>query len=312
MSRWVMTRTAQMLAVVWGVMTLAFILAFIVPGDPARMVAGTNASPEAVASIRHQLGIDQSLMSQYLHFIGRLLRGDLGVSFALQNQTVGSVIWRALPYTALLAIAGVLWEIILGIPFGIISAYRPKSFFDRLSTFSALFGLSTPPFWLGLMLLYFLAFKLSVFPLNGVGSPLIWYLILPSFTLGVGGAAFYSRIVRTTVINVLQSPFIEFAQLKGMPSSLILRRHVIRHALMPIVTMIGMDLGYFLGGVLIVESIFGIPGIGQLAFRSISTLDVPMITGTVLVASVFMVVMNFIVDILYTFIDPRVRLQRNN
>jgi peptide/nickel transport system permease protein len=301
-----------MLAVVWGVMTLAFILAFIVPGDPARMVAGTNASPEAVASIRHQLGIDQSLMSQYLHFIGRLLRGDLGVSFALQNQTVGSVIWRALPYTALLAIAGVLWEIILGIPFGIISAYRPKSFFDRLSTFSALFGLSTPPFWLGLMLLYFLAFKLSVFPLNGVGSPLIWYLILPSFTLGVGGAAFYSRIVRTTVINVLQSPFIEFAQLKGMPSSLILRRHVIRHALMPIVTMIGMDLGYFLGGVLIVESIFGIPGIGQLAFRSISTLDVPMITGTVLVASVFMVVMNFIVDILYTFIDPRVRLQRNN
>jgi len=312
MSRWVIRRTAQMLAVVWGVMTLAFILAFIVPGDPARMVAGTNASPEAVASIRHQLGIDQSLMSQYLHFIGRLLRGDLGVSFALQNQTVGSVIWRALPYTALLAIAGVLWEIILGIPFGIISAYRPKSFFDRLSTFSALFGLSTPPFWLGLMLLYFLAFKLSVFPLNGVGSPLIWYLILPSFTLGVGGAAFYSRIVRTTVINVLQSPFIEFAQLKGMPSSLILRRHVIRHALMPIVTMIGMDLGYFLGGVLIVESIFGIPGIGQLAFRSISTLDVPMITGTVLVASVFMVVMNFIVDILYTFIDPRVRLQRNN
>jgi ABC-type dipeptide/oligopeptide/nickel transport system permease component len=312
MSRWVIRRTAQMLAVVWGVMTLAFILAFIVPGDPARMVAGTNASPEAVASIRHQLGIDQSLMSQYLHFIGRLLRGDLGISFALQNQTVGSVIWRALPFTALLAVAGVLWEIILGIPFGIISAYRPKSFFDRLSTFSALFGLSTPPFWLGLMLLYFLAFKLSVFPLNGVGSPLIWYLILPSFTLGVGGAAFYSRIVRTTVINVLQSPFIEFAQLKGMPSSLILRRHVIRHALMPIVTMIGMDLGYFLGGVLIVESIFGIPGIGQLAFRSISTLDVPMITGTVLVASVFMVVMNFIVDILYTFIDPRVRLQRNN
>ena len=312
MSRWIVRRTAQMLAVVWGVMTLAFILAFIVPGDPARMVAGTNASPEAVANIRHQLGLDQSLLTQYMHFLGRLLHGDLGVSFALQNQTVGSEIWRALPFTAILAIAGVLWEILLGIPFGIISAYRPKSFFDRVSTFSALFGLSTPPFWLGLILLYFLAFKLSVFPLNGVGHPLIWYLILPSFTLGVGGAAFYSRIVRTTVINVLQSPFIEFAQLKGMPSGLILRRQVIRHALMPIVTMIGMDLGYFLGGVLIVESIFGIPGIGQLAFRSISTLDVPMITGTVLVASVFMVVMNFIVDVLYTFIDPRVRLQRNN
>jgi peptide/nickel transport system permease protein len=312
MSGWLIRRTSQMFAVVWGVMTLAFVLAFVVPGDPARMVAGPNASPEAVANIRSELGLDQSIFIQYTHFIERLMHGNLGISFALQNQTVGSAIWRALPFTAALAIGGVLWEIFLGIPFGIISAYRPKSFFDRFSTFSALLGLSTPPFWLGLMLLYFLAFKLSVFPLNGVGHPLIWYLILPSFTLGVGGAAFYSRIVRTTVLNVLQSPFIEFAQLKGMPASLILRRHVIRHALMPIVTMIGMDLGYFLGGVLIVESIFGIPGIGQLAFRSISTLDVPMITGTVLVASVFMVLMNFIVDVLYTFIDPRVRLQRNN
>ncbi|CAB4854728.1 unannotated protein [freshwater metagenome] len=311
MTTWLLRRTVQMLAVIWGVMTLAFILAFIVPGDPARMVAGTNASAQAVANIRHELGLDQSLVSQYFHFVVRLFHGNLGVSFALQNQTVGSVIMRALPFTMALAIGGILWELLLGIPFGIIAAYRPKSAFDRIATFSALFGLSTPPFWLGLMLLYFLAFKLSVFPLNGVGHPLIWYLILPSFTLGVGGAAFYSRIVRTTVINVLRSPFIEFAQLKGMPASLILKRHVIRHALMPIVTMIGMDLGYFLGGVLIVESIFGIPGIGQLAFRSISTLDVPIITGTVLVASVFMVLMNFFVDILYTFIDPRVKLQRN-
>lgn len=311
MTTWLIRRTTQMLAVIWGVMTLAFILAFIVPGDPARMVAGTNASAEAVARIRHELGLDQSLLRQYLSFVSRLLHGNLGVSFALQNQTVASVILRALPFTMALAMGGILWELLLGIPFGIISAYRPKSLFDRLATFSALFGLSTPPFWLGLMLLYFLAFKLSVFPLNGVGHPLIWYLILPSFTLGVGGAAFYSRIVRTTVINVLRSPFIEFAQLKGMPASLILRRHVIRHALMPIVTMIGMDLGYFLGGVLIVESIFGIPGIGQLAFHSISTLDVPIITGTVLVASVFMVLMNFFVDILYSFIDPRVKLHRN-
>jgi len=311
MTTWLLRRTIQMLAVIWGVMTLAFILAFIVPGDPARMVAGTNASAQAVANIRHELGLDQSLVSQYFHFVVRLFHGNLGVSFALQNQTVGSVIMRALPFTMALAIGGILWELLLGIPFGIIAAYRPKSAFDRIATFSALFGLSTPPFWLGLMLLYFLAFKLSVFPLNGVGHPLIWYLILPSFTLGVGGAAFYSRIVRTTVINVLRSPFIEFAQLKGMPASLILKRHVIRHALMPIVTMIGMDLGYFLGGVLIVESIFGIPGIGQLAFRSISTLDVPIITGTVLIASVFMVLMNFFVDVLYTFIDPRVKLQRN-
>ena len=130
-------------------------------------------------------------------------------------------------------------------------------------------------------------------------------MILPSFTLGVGGAAFYSRMVRTTMLQVLRSPFIEFVRLKGMPERTILFRHVLRHVLTPIVTMLGMDLGYFLGGVLIIESIFGIPGVGQLAYASISTLDIPMITGTVMAAAVFMVVMSFIVDVTYTFIDPR-------
>jgi ABC-type dipeptide/oligopeptide/nickel transport system permease component len=296
--------------VVFGVVTLAFIFAFLVPANPARMVAGPQASPAAVASIAHQLGLDRSTWSQYVSFLDRLVHGNLGTSFVLQGRSVASEIGRALPYTAFLAVGGVFWEIIIGIPAGVIAAYKPRSFFDRFATFGALFGLSAPPFWLGLMLIYFLAYRWSIFPLNGVGSPLIWYMILPSFTLGVGGAAFYSRIVRTTIMQVLRSPFIEFARLKGMPERTILFRHVIRHALIPVVTMLGMDLGYFLGGVLIIESIFGIPGVGQLAFASISTLDVPMITGTVLVAAVFMVVMNFVVDVAYTFIDPRVRLNR--
>jgi peptide/nickel transport system permease protein len=243
-------------------------------------------------------------------FLSRLVRGNLGVSFALEGRTVASEIWGALPYTVVLAIGGLLWEIVIGIPAGIIAAYRPRSFVDRFATLGALFGLSAPPFWLGLMLIYFLAYKVSLFPINGVGHPLIWYMILPSFTLGVGGAAFYSRMVRTTMLQVLRSPFIEFARLKGMPERTILFRHVLRHALTPVITMLGMDLGYFLGGVLIIESIFGIPGVGQLAYNSISTLDIPMITGTVLVAAVFMVLMSFVVDVTYTFIDPRVRLRR--
>ena len=160
------------------------------------------------------------------------------------------------------------------------------------------------------MLLYYLSYKLSVFPLNGVGHPLIWYMILPSFTLGIGGAAWYSRMVRTTMNAVLRSPFIEFARLKGMPERTILFRHAIRHVLTPVITMLGMDLGYFLGGVLIIESVFGLPGVGQLAYNAIDTLDIPMITGTVLVAAVFMVVMNFVVDVTYTLIDPRVCLGR--
>jgi ABC-type dipeptide/oligopeptide/nickel transport system permease component len=307
MTFWLFRRTIQMLIVILGVITLAFVFAFVVPGDPARMVAGANASPHAVAIIAHQLGLDRSMWTQYTEYVTRLLHGNLGVSFALQGQTVGSEIGRALPYTAALALGGVIWEITIGIPFGIMAAYRPRSVIDRVSTLSALLGLSAPPFWLGLILIYLLAYKWSIFPLNGVGHPLIWYLILPSFTLGVGGAAFYSRMVRTTVLNVLRSPFVEFARLKGMPESTILRRHVLRHALTPVITMLGMDLGYFLGGVLIVESIFGLPGVGQLAYKSISTLDVPMITGTVLVAAVFMVIMNFVVDISYSLIDPRVR-----
>jgi len=310
MTGWLVRRTLQMLLVVFGVVTLAFVFAYIVPANPARMVAGPQASPAAVASIARQLGLDRSVWSQYLSFIGRLLHGNLGVSFALEGRTVASEIRGALPYTAVLAVGGIIWEIVIGIPAGIIAAYRPKSFIDRFATIGALCGLSAPPFWLGLMLIYFLAYKVSLFPINGVGHPLIWYMILPSFTLGIGGAAFYSRMVRTTVLQVLSSPFVEFARLKGMPERTILFRHVMRHALTPVITMLGMDLGYFLGGVLIIESIFGIPGVGQLAYNSISTLDVPMITGTVLVAAVFMVVMSFVVDVTYTFIDPRVRLKR--
>ena len=310
MTAWVLRRLAQMIVVIFGVVTLAFLLSYVVPGDPARMVAGPNASPQAVASIARQLGLDKPLWTQYGTYLGRLAHGNLGTSFALQDQSVGGAIWRALPFTVWLALGGVLVEIAIGIPVGIAAAYRPRSVMDRLATLGALVGLSAPPFWLGLMLLYYLAYKLSLFPLSGTGSPLIWYLILPSFTLGIGGAAWYSRMVRTTMLGVLSSPYIEFARLKGMPERTILLRHALRHVLTPVITMLGMDLGYFLGGVLIIESVFGLPGVGQLAYNAIGTLDIPMITGTVLVAAVFMVVMNFLVDVAYTVIDPRVRLSR--
>lgn len=310
MTLWILRRLALMVLVVLGVVTLAFIFSNIVPGDPARLVAGPNASPQAVASIRRELGLDQPVVSQYWHYLGRLVHGNLGTSYALEGRSVSGEISSALPITIALAIGGVLWEILLGVPIGIIAAYRPRGVLDRGLNMVALVGLSMPPFWLGLMLLYYLSYKLSIFPLSGTGHPLIWYLILPSFTLGVGGAAFYARMVRTTMIGVLRSPFIEFARLKGMPERTIIWRHALRHVLTPVTTMLGMDLGYFLGGVLIIESVFGLPGVGQLAYNAIGTLDIPMITGTVLVAAVFVVVMNFLVDVTYTLVDPRVRLGR--
>lgn len=310
MSGWLTRRLAQMIIVIFGVVSIAFLFAYIVPGNPARLAAGPNATPQAVANVARQLGLDRSLWSQYVSYLGRLAHGNLGTSFALEGRSVGGEILHALPYTIVLAVGGVLWEIVLGIPIGIAAAYRPRSIMDRIATLGALVGLSAPPFWLGLMLLYYLAYKLSLFPLSGTGSPLIWYMILPSFTLGVGGAAWYSRMVRTTMLSVLRSPYIEFARLKGMPERTILFRHAIRHVLTPVITMLGMDLGYFLGGVLIIESVFGLPGVGRLAFNAIGTLDIPMITGTVMVAAVFMVAMSFVVDVAYTVIDPRVRLSR--
>lgn len=310
MTGWLLRRVAQMIVVVVGVVTLAFVFSNIVPGDPARLIAGPNASPQAVASIGHELGLDEPLWSQYTHYVSRVAHGDLGTSFALQGRSVGGEITSALPITIQLAIFGVLWEIVLGVPIGIVAAYRAGSAPDRVLSTVALVGLSAPPFWLGLMLLYYLSYKLSVFPLSGTGHPLVWYLVLPSFTLGVGGAAFYARMVRTTMIGVLRSPFVEFARLKGMPERTIMWRHALRHVLTPVITMIGLDLGYFLGGLLIIESVYGLPGVGQLAFHAISTLDIPMITGCVLVAAVFVVLMNFIVDVTYTLVDPRVRLSR--
>jgi ABC-type dipeptide/oligopeptide/nickel transport system permease component len=311
MSWWLIRRVAQMVLVVLGVVTLAFLFSNIVPGNPARLVAGPNASPQAVNNIARQLGLDRSVWTQYTSYISRLLHGNLGISFALQGRSVSGEIASALPITIQLAIGGVLWEIALGVPAGIIAAYRPRGFLDRGLNLVALVGLSAPPFWLGLMLLYYLSYKLSLFPLSGTGHPLVWYLVLPSFTLGVGGAAFYARMVRTTMLGVLNSPFIEFARLKGMPERTIILRHALRHVLTPVITMLGMDLGYFLGGVLIIESVFGLPGVGQLAYNAISTLDIPMITGTVLVAAVFVVLMNFVVDVTYTLVDPRVRLSRH-
>lgn len=311
MSWWLVRRVAQMVLVVLGVVTLAFLFSNIVPGNPARLVAGPNASPQAVNNIARQLGLDRSVLSQYGTYLSRLLHGNLGISFALQGRSVSSEIASALPITIQLAIGGVLWEIVLGVPAGIVAAYRPRGLLDRALNLVALVGLSAPPFWLGLMLLYYLSYKLSLFPLSGTGHPLVWYLVLPSFTLGVGGAAFYARMVRTTMLTVLGSPFIEFARLKGMPERTIILRHALRHVLTPVITMLGMDLGYFLGGVLIIESVFGLPGVGQLAYNAISTLDIPMITGTVLVAAVFVVLMNFVVDVTYTLVDPRVRLSRH-
>jgi ABC-type dipeptide/oligopeptide/nickel transport system permease component len=304
---YVWKRLGWMTLVLYGITTLTFLVTYMVPGDPARLIAGPGASAATVASIHHQLGLDRPLWQQYLDYLWRLLHGDFGISFLRKVPVLPAILQRA-PVTAEVAVGGVFFELAIGLPVGILAALRPNSIWDRLATLFALAGLSAPSFWLGLFLLYFLAFVHSWFPLGGIGHPVVWYLFLPCLTVGLNGAAWYSRMVRATMLDVLRAPYMQMARAKGVPGALLLRRHLLPSVLGPIVSMVGMDFGYFLGGVLIIEVVFGIPGIGQQAWQAIQVLDIPMIMGTVLFAAVAIVVMNLVVDLVQAALDPRVRL----
>jgi ABC-type dipeptide/oligopeptide/nickel transport system permease component len=306
MLRFLVRRLLLMVLVLLGISVITYGLTYLMPGDPARRLAGPGATPDVVRSIRRQLGLDQPFWVQYGRYIGNVLHGDFGYSY-VQNVAVLPTILARFPVTAQLAVGGVFVELLIGLPTGVISAYRRGSFFDRSATLFALTGLAAPQFWLGLVLLYYFAFKLSWFPIGGYGSPSIWYMILPCFTLGVGGAAVYTRTFRSTILDVLDQPYVRMARAKGLSEWVILYRHVLPNAIVPIVTQIGIDLGYFLGGVFIIEYVFSLPGVGKQAIDAINQLDIPLILGTVLFTALLIVVSNIIVDLSLGFIDPRIR-----
>jgi len=306
MLRYLVKRLLWMLVVLLGVVTITFALTYLMPGDPARRIGGSGASIDTIRNIRRQLGLDLPFWVQYTRYLGGVLHGDFGYSY-LQNVPVLPTILARFPVTAQLAAGGLFVELLIGLPTGIISAYRRGSAIDRVAMLFALGGVSAPPFWLGLVLLYYFAFTIAIFPIGGYGDPAIKYMILPCFTLGVGGAAIYTRIFRSTILDVLEQPYIRMARAKGLSERYILLHHVIPNAITPIVTQIGIDLGYFLGGAFIIEQAYALPGIGKQAIDAIGQLDVPIILGTVLFAAVLIVVSNIIVDMSYALIDPRVR-----
>jgi ABC-type dipeptide/oligopeptide/nickel transport system permease component len=308
MAGFVAKRLGWMVVVLLGVATLTFLVAYAIPGNPARMIAGPGATAATIASIDHQLGLDRPLWVQYGQYLWRLVHGNLGISFLRKEPVLPAILARA-PVTAMVAVGGVFFELLIGIPVGVLAALKPGSLWDRVATVFALLGLSAPPFWLGLFLLYYLAFVHPWFPLGGIGHPLVYYLFLPCLTVGLNGAAWYSRMLRSTMLDILRAPFIQMARAKGVPRGLLLRRHVLPNVIIPIITMVGMDFGYFLGGVLIIEVVFGIPGLGQQAWQAIQVLDIPMIMGTVLFAAFCIVFLNILVDLSYALIDPRVRLK---
>jgi peptide/nickel transport system permease protein len=309
------------LLVLWIIATAVFFLFYIAgPGDPARLFAGRQATEETVAAVRRQLGLDRPLYEQYWDYLTGLFHWppDLGTSFINQEPVLNTIIHR-LPVSISIALgAAVLW-LLIGIPIGILAATRPRSVADRSATVIALAGLSMPTFVLGMLLFNFFFYQLTkagypIFPANGyvplLENPLQWarHLLLAWLTLALVFAATYSRLTRGSLLEVLGEDYIRTARSKGLAERTVIFRHGLRSALTPIVTLFGLDLGALLGGTIVTEKIFGLPGLGALAVQSVFTQDLPVIMGTVLVAAFFVVVANIVVDMTYALLDPRVRL----
>ena len=318
MLRFLVRRIVLGILVMWLITVAVFALFFIAPNDVARTLAGRQATPETVALIAHRLGLDQSIWKQYLDFVGRLLRGDLGFDYYHQIP-VSQIIGAAIPITLSVVIGGAVIWLVLGVFNGVVSAVRPRSFIDRLLTVFSLFFYSMPTFLLGLLLLYFLYFRLTlaghdIFPAGGY-APLAdgagqWFLhmVLPWFTLALVSAATYTRLTRASMLDVLGEDYVRTARSKGITERRVVMRHAFRAAMTPIVTQFGIDVGALIGGVVVTETVFSLPGLGKTAIDAINLQDLPVIIGIVLFASAAVVVANIIVDLVYAVLDPRVRL----
>ncbi|HEY1369567.1 MAG TPA: ABC transporter permease [Gaiellaceae bacterium] len=317
MGRFLLRRVGLGIVVLWVMTTVVFVMFFVAPHNVARTIAGRQATPDTVAAVSRRLGLDRPVLQQYGDYLWNLLHGNLGYSF-YNSSSVTSLITQRIPVTASLAIGGAILWLALGVMSGVVAATRPRTWADRTVTVGALVFYSLPTFLLGLFFLYFLFFRLHLagitfFPGSGyvplTQDPLDWaqHLLLPWFTIALGTAATYSRLTRGSLLDVLGEDYIRTARAKGLRERRVVYRHGLRAAVTPVVTQFGIDLGTLLGGVIIVENIFGLPGLGQLAVQSVIQQDLPVVIGTVILAAAFVVAANIVVDLFYAVLDPRVR-----
>ena len=304
MLQYVLKRLFSILPVLLGISLLLFFMLRMLPGDPAQVLAGQMASPEDIKLIRHQLGLDRPIFVQYGLFLSRLAKLDLGRSARTQNPVIREI-WARLPNTVLLAVTAITLACLFGIPAGIISAVRPYTWIDYLFTSMALFGISMPVFWLGLMLIVIFSLVLHWLPAGGIGS---WkHVILPSFTLAAFVVAFITRMTRASMIEALSQDYTTTARSKGLTEKVVIVKHALKNALIPIITVVGLQFGLLLGGAVLTETVFAWPGVGRLIVDSILARDYPVIQGTILIFGLLYILVNLFVDITYAFIDPRIR-----
>lgn len=306
MLAYLIRRLIQAALILLGVSFITFFLLFVLPADPVRQIAGRSATPETVANIRHQLGLDQPFVAQYWRYLTGLFQGDMGRSY-LQKTEVATLITARLPATLLLMLGAIVAELVMGLTLGIVAAIRRGGALDQSLMITSFVAVSAPQFVVGLLLLYVFAVKLSWFPIGGYGS--FSNLVLPALTLGIMGSGWYSRMMRSSMIDVLRSDYIRTARAKGLRRARVLALHAMPNAILPIIAMIGIDIGIFMSGIVVVESVFGWPGIGQLAWQAIQRVDIPIIMGVTLVSACAIVLGNLIADLITPFIDPRIKLR---
>jgi peptide/nickel transport system permease protein len=298
-------RILQIIPVLFGVSLIVFLIMQMVPGDPAQLVAGEGATEQQVQAIRHGLGLDQPLYVQYFQYAGHLLHGDLGQSIRTGRPVLDEILAR-LPITMELSFWSILITIVLGVLAGIIAATKQNSFTDVGVMILSLIGVSLPHFWLGIILILYFCVQLQWFPVAGWGS--FAHVILPAITLGTGGAAIVARMTRSSMLEVIRQDYIRTARAKGVQERFIIYKHALKNALIPVITVVGLQFGSLLGGTVLVESVFAINGVGRLIVDAIRMRDLPLVQGTILFVSVLFVIVNLLVDLSYRMLNKRMEL----
>ncbi|MDQ3777569.1 MAG: ABC transporter permease [Actinomycetota bacterium] len=303
-----------------AVTMVSYIIFFLVPAEPARLICGPQCPPDQIERVREQIGLDRPVWQQYVDFLDDIVvHQSLGRSYATR-QPVNEIIKEAAPITASVVVGGVILWLLIAIPVGIFSALRPRSLLDRGAMTFVLIGISAHPVWIGLILIYFVGYRAGLTPLGGYcdlfnpstdcGGPVQWAhaLVLPWVTFALLYAALYTRMIRANVLEAMNEDYVRTARAKGAPEWLVMRSHVLRNAMLPIVTMLGLDIGVLLGGAIFTEQVFGLPGLGKTAITHLEGFDLPTVMGITVFATLAVIVCNLIVDLVYAAIDPRIRL----
>jgi peptide/nickel transport system permease protein len=313
MTAYIVRRVLSLIPVMIGITLLVFLIMQLAPGDPAKIMLGTKATETSLAQLRHELGLDQPLHVQYARWIGRVVQGNWGRSIQLKREVLPFLLDRYLNSVYLTTFAAVI-ACTIGIPVGVLSAVRQYSFSDRASMVLVLMGFSVPLFWLGIILQIVFGLRLGILPVSGIHSTgrsdlpdLIRHLILPAITLATGATAIIARMTRSSMLEVIRQDYVRTARSKGLGERLIISRHALKNALIPVLTVIGMQVGYLLGGDVLVEIVFSYPGVGLAMVNGILARDFPLVQGGILLVAASYATINLVVDLLYAYLDPRIR-----